>query len=55
MVANIEGLAGFTERNRRSSEIFYSRGKNTLGPRFYLKPWPQKTYLQRLANVTVAL
>ena len=33
MVANIEGLAGFTKRNRRSCEIFYARRKNTLGPR----------------------
>ena len=31
MVANIEGLAGFTKRNRRSCEIFYARRKNTLG------------------------
>ena len=30
MVANIEGLAGFTKRNRRSCEIFYARRKNTL-------------------------
>ena len=36
MVTNIEGLAGFTKRNRRSCEIFYARRKNTLGPRFYL-------------------
>ena len=25
MVANFEGLAGFTRRNRRSCEIFYAR------------------------------
>ena len=37
MVANIEGLAGFTKRNRRSCESFYARRKNTLGPRFQLK------------------
>ena len=34
MVANIEGLAGFTKRNRRSSEIFYTGREKTLGPWF---------------------
>ena len=33
-VANIEGLARFTKRNRRSCEIFYARREKTLGPRF---------------------
>ena len=32
MVANIEGLAGFTKRNRRSCEFFYARCEKTLGP-----------------------
>ena len=30
MVANIEGLAGFTKRNRRSCEIFYARCEKTF-------------------------
>ena len=34
MVANIEGLAGFTKRNRRSCEMFYARREKTLVPRF---------------------
>ena len=31
MVANIEGLAGFTKRNRRSCETFYARREKTFG------------------------
>ena len=42
IVANIEGLAGFTKRNKRSCEIFYARREKTLGLRFWLKPWPQE-------------
>ena len=30
MGANIEGLAGFTKRNRRSCEIFYARCEKTF-------------------------
>ena len=30
MGANIEGLAGFTKRNRRSCEIFYARREKTF-------------------------
>ena len=35
MVANIEGLAGFTKRNRRSCEIFYARRDKTLAPSLF--------------------
>ena len=35
MVANIEGLAGFTKRNRRSCEIFYAKREKALD----LRPW----------------
>ena len=45
MGSNIDGLAGFTKRNRRSCEIFYARREKTLGPRFQLKPQPQSQYL----------
>ena len=41
MVANIEGLAGFRKRNRRSCEIFYARENfgatvlaKTVAPKF---------------------
>ena len=35
MRANIEGLAGFTKRNRRSCEIFYERREKTFLESFH--------------------
>ena len=49
MVANIEGFAGFTKRNRRNCEIFYAMRKNTLG----LKPWLRWATLSRCVKPNI--
>ena len=55
--ANVhKGLAGLANSNRRSCEKFKTskaRWEMLWGPRSWLRPWPQKSYLHRLAIVTV--
>ena len=48
MVANIEGLAGFTKRNRRSCEIFLRKAWENFGATVLAKISNKQVFQQRL-------
>ena len=49
MGANIEGLAGFTKRNRRSGEIFYARLEKNFGATVLARTVAPKDLLTKIS------